>query len=273
MKKYIGYRAADRLTAWAKYFQDHVKPSIHPDAAKALAKGPLPQGSLPSIAQISSLLNTGYTDFETGYTLEKDGSLRVAVLTQMPHNTAAMWDWWFGWHGSQDSRYKLWHPTAHRSAVWADGRDDVAYIGRVSKIEEYIGKSLEKANIAFQDPRDLGLPAANITDPRAVVFICARLGYTRLPLDFGWLIHQIRHTDYGAEMRSRFWLGGPHIAFRGSWLPAYCSKILQKTVRLPASQAIELLTHCSEEMNHLASFLPTLYAELHSPQLPPPTQH
>lgn len=262
MKKYTGYRAEDWATAWAKYFQENAQPVIHPDAAEALKKCPLPPGALPSIEQVTSLLKPGYTDSETGYTRETDGSLRVAVLTKMPKVSPEMWDWWFGWHGCRDNRYKLWHPAAHVSAVWADGRDDHAYIGRVSQIQEYIGKSLEKANIAFHDPRELGFPGEEIADKTKVVFICARLGYTHLPLDFGWLVHQIRRTDEGAEMRSRFWMGGRHIELRGGFFPKFLSKTLQKLARLPERQAIDLLTHCSEEMNHLAGFLPKIYSEL-----------
>lgn len=258
MKKYIGYRDGDRLQPWAKFFLDKTI-SIHPDAAMALGQCPMPKGSIPPIEQANTLVNPGYADVETGYTIEADGSIRVAIHTQMPRVSPAMWDWWFGWHGSVDSRYKLWHPKSHRAAAWQDGRADVGYIGRVSQIEEYIGTKLEKANIAFQYPASLGFSSADMADKTKAVFICARVGYTQFPIDFGWLVHQIRSTADGAEMRSRFWMGGQHIAIRGKWAPSFLSQILQKSVKLPEQQAIDLLTHCSEEMNHLASFLPELY--------------
>jgi hypothetical protein len=258
MEKYMSYGTADRAEPWAVFYNEHVLPA-HPDAMNALKKGALPVGSLPAKEQVANLLQPGYTDSETGYTLETDGSQRVAVLTRMPGVSPEMWDWWFGWHGCRDSRYKLWHPVAHRAAAWADGRDDVAYIGRVSQIEEYIGKTMEKANIAFRHPVELGFPEAALSDKTKDIFICARVGYTRWPIDFGWLVHQIRRTDDGAEMRSRFFMGGPHIQIRWPWMPAFVSKILQKMVRLPEQQAIDLLNHCSEEMNHLAGFLPELY--------------
>lgn len=44
--------------------------------------------------------------------------------------------------------------------------------------------------------------------------VCARLGSAELPVDIGWLVHQVRPVGDGAEMRSRFWLGGPHIQVR-----------------------------------------------------------
>ncbi len=260
MDKYIGYKPKDYETPWAKFYHETVKP-IAPNLRPS---GPLSAGALPPLARAASLVQPGYDGYETGYTLEKDGSIRVAVRADMPGVSPLMWDWWFGWHGSLDNRYKLWHPFAHKSAVWADGGTEVAYIGRVSKIEELIGKKLEKANIAFVEPSTLGLPATESTDKQQMVFICARLGYTQLPLDFGWLVHQVRRTETGAEMRSRFWLGGLHVQIRANWMPQFASKPLQWAARLPESKAIDLLEHCSEEMIHLATFLPKIYQELHN---------
>lgn len=256
---YMGYRSEDYVYPYSKYYSENIAPLSGP-VREALQHAPLPAGQLPPFENAALLTTAGYGAAETGYTLESDGSLRVAVLTRMPGVTPRMWDWWFGWHGSRADRYKLWHPKAHRSARWKDGRDDLEeYIGRSSLIEEYIGTSMEKATIRFIDPAELGIPPC---DPEQAVFICARIGYSRYPLDFGWLVHQVRVVEGGAEMRSRFWMGGPHIRLRFSGaLPGLVSRILQKTVRLPEKQAIDLLSHCSEEMNHLAAFLPALYTE------------
>jgi DAPG hydrolase PhiG domain len=258
---YIGYKPEDYKMPFARFYNENIAPiSLH--AAQALSTGNLLPGSLPSLEQARTLANPGYTAHETGYSMEKGGAIRVAVLTNMPNVSPEMWDWWFGWHGCMDSRYKLWHPRAHRAARWQDGGSDVAYINRNSHIEEYIGSKMEKAAIQFKDPLQLGFQPDDISDKTRAVYICARLGYSRLPIDFGWLVHQIRATTTGAEMRSRFWMGGPHIAIRGNNLFAKTgSSLLQKTVKLPESQAKELLTHCAEEMAHLASFLPALYSE------------
>ncbi|HNM24040.1 MAG TPA: hypothetical protein PKL15_01370 [Saprospiraceae bacterium] len=257
---YMGYRPEDYLTPHARFFAD-VQPPLPEPARLALDKGALPAGALPPPERAAELLQAGYWPFETGYTLEPDGSQHVAVLTRMPGVQPTMWHWWFGWHGNLASRYKLWHPKAHRDARWADGEGDLGrYIGRTSLIEEYIGASMEKAAIRFIPPAELGLPEAN----EAIVCICARVGYSRYPIDFGWLVHELRAIPGGAEMRSRFWMGGRYIQLRKKGrLAALASSILQKTIRLPEKQARELLTHCAEEMNHLASFLPALYSEFH----------
>jgi hypothetical protein len=37
---------------------------------------------------------------------------------------------------------------------------------------------------------------------------------------------------------------------------------VQRVLKPDAQQAAALLVHCSQEMSHLASFLPAIYAEL-----------
>ena len=40
-----------------------------------------------------------------------------------------------------------------------------------------------------------------------VVAVCARIGDLDHPVNFGRVVHFVPDTDYGREMRSRFWLG------------------------------------------------------------------
>jgi hypothetical protein len=258
-EKYIGYQPADYQTPYAKYFQPTATPSPSAAIAKALQAGSLPAGAIPALSQAATMLQAGYADVECGYTLEADGSARLAILTPMPRVTPLMWHWWFGWHGDQDNKYKLWHPPAHVSAVWADGvMGNVAYIDRVSHIHEYIGKTLEKAAIQFVAPATLGLPDASTKQ----VFICARIGFIDLPLDYGWLVHQVRKVSDGAEMRSRFWIGGEQIKFRAdNPLSDFASGVVQRVRKVSQQQVSDLVNHCSEEMRHLAIFLPALYTE------------
>ncbi len=257
-KKYIGYLSADFALPYAKFYDEIIRPI--PTLVEKAIKKSTKNGLM--LDNVRDLHNKGYLDLENGYRLNDDGSLHVAVLTPMPNVNPEMWDWWFGWHSCEDNRYKLWHPKAHLSAVWADGRDDLAYVGRTSNIQEYIGKKLEKAAIQFKSPLEFGFSDSQIADKSNVVYVCARIGYVDYPLDFGWLVHQIRKTDNGAEMRSRFWMGGKYIAIRSENILAKAvSKILQKIVKLPEQQAKDLMTHCSEEMNHLAAILPDIYKE------------
>ncbi|TAE22705.1 MAG: hypothetical protein EAZ91_23280 [Cytophagales bacterium] len=257
---YVGYREADQRTPYARFFNDQILPL--PPLIQALVNEARSAIEPPfALADAPLLQQAGYLPLENGYRFLPDDSCTVAVRTDMPGVTPPMWDWWFGWHGSQDNRYKLWHPKAHISAVWADGRDDLpGYIGRTSLIQEYIGKSLEKASIRFVNPTELGFAPDQLADKNRVVYICARTGFSHLPVDFGWLVHQVRATETGAEMRSRFWMGGSYIQFRTEGqLGRMASQVAQALVKPTEQQALALLNHCFEEMNHLAGFLPTLY--------------
>jgi hypothetical protein len=81
-------------------------------------------------------------------------------------------------------------------------------------------------------------------------------------VDVGWFIHHVRSTPNGAEMRSRFWMGGPHLAVRKA--PDVASKavrpIAARVLGNAETSARNLLVQCAQEMNHLAGFLPELYA-------------
>ena len=83
----------------------------------------------------ASILDDGYQPTENGYGHLRDGGIQVSARTDMPGVTPAMWTWWFGWHGSDARRYKLWHPRAHVSARWDDDGPDGRYVGRTSLIE------------------------------------------------------------------------------------------------------------------------------------------
>lgn len=256
---YLGYQSADYAKPYAKYFTPQMA-ALPPHITDALAQSPQPAEKMLAHSDAAQLAQPGYLATENGFALTPDGAATIAVLTLMPGVTPASWDWWFGWHGSHSDRYKLWHPQAHQSARWRDGvTNQVAYLGRTSLVEEYIGPRLAYAAIRFVPPEELGFTApANL---EREVFICARFGYARLPLDFGWLLHQVRAVAGGAEMRSRFWLGGPHLEWRGAGaVPPPLARGLARAIPL-AQQARYLLSHCAEEMNHLAAFLPALYAE------------
>jgi hypothetical protein len=148
---------------------------------EALAVGPQAPDLLPGLEAIPELLREGYLPVETGYAIGRDHSLRVAVLTPMPGVTAAMWDWWFGWHGSDARRYKLWHPRAHLSAAWADGPDRgrrgrARYLGRTSVVDEYVGSTRANVTIRFVTPADLDLDSPALAPGGGRTMVCARVG-------------------------------------------------------------------------------------------------
>ncbi len=258
---YLGYRNDDADTPFGKFFNPEMAP-LPQHVVEALEHGPQGGMALLSYENAASVADEGYQQTENGYGVLEDGGYQVSVRTDMPGVTPAMWVWWMGWHGCDTRRYKLWHPRAHLSAAWKDGDDAgrkgaARYIGRWSLISEYIGSSLLNGAIQFVAPSEMGCPP----DGDDAVSLCARLGAGDAPVDVGWFIHHIRSTPGGSEMRSRFWMGGSHIAVRKA--PRVASKavrpIASRILGNPESSGRNLLVHCAQEMNHLAGFLPELY--------------
>lgn len=260
--RYLGYREADRAQPYAEFFSERTLP-VQPHVGEALLAGmaPTEYGYGPSDA-VRMLTRPGYHAMETGWTTRDDGTIAVSILTDMPGVTGEMWDWWMGWHSSESARYKLWHPDAHQFSAVGQPRsldrdltDRQRYIGNVSYVDEYVGGHLAPLAIRFMDPARMGFDQI----PVGETVIVGRVGPSIAPAAFGWIVHQVRATESGSEMRSRFFLNYPqHLD-----LPP--TSVAQPPAgRAPAGEpnlellGVGLLHHCAAEMNHLASFLPAL---------------
>ncbi len=260
---YLGYSAQDIATSpYAAYFRPQLVP-LPAHVQEASATGAMAHALFPAVERARDLQQPGYWPVETGYTLTPDGAIRVFVLTHMPGVTPAMWDWWFAWHGSEAQRYKLWHPQAHMHVVWADDRADLQhYVGRISKVVEYVGPSRLDLDIRFVAPGSLGLDEPGLK-ALGEVAVCARGSLSGTPMETGWLVHHVRPVPGGCEMRSRFWIAGDNVRPRG--MPGALGKALAQIAAwaqpFKAAQGQELLVHCAQEMNHLAAILPRLYAD------------
>lgn len=276
----LGFSARERLLPYARFFTESPRP-IQTHILETLVAGPQPAPLGYEVEEAASQLSRhGYGRMESGWATTERGTLVVSCLTDMPGVTAAMWDWWFGWHSRETGRYKLWHPTAHQFSALAEDRgalkgltDRQKYIDNVSFVDEYIGDKLQRLAIRFVDPLTLGF-----TDRPETTHICARVGASDVPLAGGWLIHQVRPTKDGSEMRSRFFLGHTEIlplpshAVSNPTVAKVLSNPLGRVLLKPAIAAkrreltsrqtgMNLLYHCATEMNHLAGFLPALYSE------------
>jgi hypothetical protein len=278
--RHLGYDDVELSRPFAHYFAADVRP-IQDHVREALLAGECPGEFGYEIDDaVIRLSRPGYHKMETGWARTECGTVVVFCHTEMPGVTAQMWDWWFGWHGTDSARYKLWYPDAHQfSAVGEDRSGDRTltdrqrYLNNVSYVDEYIGAVLSRLTIRFVDPTRLGFE-----DRPGTTYISAQLGMSELPLAGGWVVHQVRPTDEGCEMRSRFFLGHPKVLN----LPAHsvskpiAARVLTsragRVALKPAMDAYasratrdplghDLLHHCASEMNHLASFLPDLYAE------------
>lgn len=268
-RRYLGCSPADLKKPYAKYMQPATLPP-QPQVTKAVWAPPTPAARIPAFANLADDLNgPGYSAVENGYGMLADGrTVWAAALTRMPGVTAAMWDWWFGWHSSESARYRLWHPDAHAYAAIANDTrgnrrltDRQRYIGNTSYVDEFIGGQLEQLAISFDDPA-----AAGFKTSATNTVVYGRVGSSGAGLEMGYLAHQVRPMRGGAEMRSRFYLNipGAHVVDPTAALAAHNrgdGPMLAQPLPFTVPSARTVLEHCGREMNHLASFLPRLYRE------------
>ncbi len=269
---YLGMRPGDLSDKlYARFWNPQLAPLAEP-TQQALLIGPLAAPLLPSLAEAKDLLRPGRQPVEDGYGFAEDGTLHIALSTPMPGTLPKMVDWWFWWHNGEPQRYKLWHPRAHVNAEF--GTPDVPgqvgrarYVGRTSFVHEYIGSRLNAVAIQFIAPSELGFDESLLADPEQATLVCARIGFVDQPLDIGYLVHHVRRVPGGSELRCRFWIGGQAARVRvehpaGQALGGLVSKLARKIKKPTRAEAQDLLVHAAQEMAHLASFLPALYAEL-----------
>ena len=86
---------------------------IPPDIINDIQNSPYPFENALQYEKINDLLNPGYLSLENGFCCMPDGSVFVAILTEMTEVTGEMLDWWFWWHPINPLRYKIWYPETH----------------------------------------------------------------------------------------------------------------------------------------------------------------
>lgn len=273
MKKdfYLGMRPGDLDgKPYARHWNPQMGPLPEPVQRALLLGVEAPELGFP-VAEANQLLEPGYLDLENGFTRLANGQVFVAALTKMPRVTSEMIDWWFGWHYMESERYKLWHPRAHlanaaKRMIGDDPglSDRQKYLHNPNYVSEYVGNALLNIEITFSEPAEL-LDASRFGSAGVGTAVCGVVAARNTPVEIARMIHLIRETDDGCEMRSRFWMGD--LALKGAPAAALLGRIAGS--RFVARRAVsieqgrDLLVHCAAEMNHLAGFLPDLYADYH----------
>jgi DAPG hydrolase PhiG domain len=207
----------------------------------------------------NDLLKPGYLPFESGITRYDDGRVTISALTRMPGCRAKMIHWWFGWLGGTD-QYKLWHPTDHVFSDW-EGRENGNYYGASHLVHERLAGSEEihKLRIKFRHPHEMFDPDGY--DAVDGIAVCGTPGSLEKPINLGQMCHFVRNTDYGCEMRSRFWLGEVHSQNPDETLPDEVCDMIRKAA-VTDQFCKDLHQHAIEEMGYLADIAPVLYRQV-----------
>jgi len=270
-KTYLGMRPGDLDgKPYARYWNPVMQP-LQEQVAQALLHGPEASELGFGIDDADRLVEPGYLPLENGTTKLDTGEIFVAVLTRMPRVTGAMFEWWMGWHYMECQRYKLWHPRAHLDNGTKEMQGDDPGLSDREKyltthyVTEYVGNTKQDITITFEEPAGFFSDPSVHRDAGITATLCGKVGLQRAPITIGRLIHQIREVDGGSEMRSRFWLAKPELKGVGRQSPLgklVSSNFVVNRI-LDQDLGRDMVVHCGMEMNHLAGFLPALYADYH----------
>jgi len=256
---------------YAKYFYKNPAPPL-PGALERMENPMDPAKALP-IERLNDMLDPGYHEVESGWCALPQGGLYVANHLKMPGVTVEMIDWWFGWHGLEDLRYKIWWPAGHFGVSMSE-RDRAKVVDpdtppklRFQGITHYVledtgGPSVEKIAISFMTPEQVGFDMDRFKSPNVGTLVAANGSAKMLDPPPGipdvkspaFMMHFVREIPEGVEFRTRFWMGY-HILDKK---PYYC---LPKIAKIPEIVAKGLAMHNVMEYSNLASFLPEIYEE------------
>lgn len=78
---------------------------MQPHVAEAVLHGEQPGELGFGLEDADRLLEPGYLPLESGFARLSTGQVHVAVRTQMPGVTGAMFEWWMGWQTSGTPRH------------------------------------------------------------------------------------------------------------------------------------------------------------------------
>ena len=180
--------------------------------------------------EANRLIEPGYTALETGCFALPNGQMHVAVHTRLPGRRAKMVDRWFR-HLDTTEQYRVWEPGSHIRLVWDASRRPGVLAGSGAAVWLNLGRGIMALRIHFHQPREF-LKTSVVENADELAAVCANVyDLDRNPL--GRFIHLARDTDFGCEVRSRFWL------FKAS-----------------PRQAMSVMKYCLEVMGRLAEFLP-----------------
>ncbi|HAL74189.1 MAG TPA: hypothetical protein DCM45_03730 [Clostridiales bacterium] len=220
-------------------------------------------GNGQEIADINRIFDDGYLPGETGLFTLKQGGFLVTNLTRFEGSKGAMLQWFFGWHGLDPLRYSIWDPYDHYGLRISD--EDRSYIldpgtdipdkcrGVTHIVNESLIPGTEPAEITihFENPAKMGLNTEKTMTP-ACSFLVTANADMGLPIV---MLHTARDTEYGCELRSRFWIGY-HI------IQGVAQCLIPPEAHAQVKPLLSaLLEHNFSEFTNLAAILPKLYAE------------
>ncbi len=235
-----------------KYYELPIDP-VPEDVAKQIMQMSYDSAEGMAYEDINKMFDDGYLPCEFGLFGNPDGGCMLANLTDMPGVTTEMFDWWFAWHGLDTMRYIIWDKDDHYYCQTQNVEQ--ALNDKLSLRERFwdTEHEIKEALLDGQDPVPVRLHFVHPTvvgfDPEKFKNFKGTIICTPGP---AIMIHFLRPTENGSELRTRFFMG--YMATPNG------------VIRVPEFPRIDdmgraMLMHNVKEFTHLAKILPQVYNE------------
>lgn len=247
------------------YYNPHIAPQEYWDDIGDNA--PKDYRSLLPIEARDDIFNPGYLPVERGWAIMPDGTGTCAGYMELPGAAPEMLYWWFAWMLVDPLRGKLWDPKNHEENLITRDQVEKVCDSAVPLSRRMWGvhwfpidlgvrpdPNAEKApvRVQFYSPAEFGLDEKRIEAAGDIAVFCAQAGPIGMkPVNS--FIHVARRTEFGAELRSRFWYGWRFEDGR----PVHADMILPEKPMTNVCRAQNV--HLIEEYYQLAQILPELY--------------
>jgi transposase-like protein len=153
--------------------------------------------------EFNQLLKPGYMPLETGYYRLPNGQMYLATLTPMPGCKGEWVDWWFGTGLRDSDTYKNWNPKSHLFYKWDDKWRPGRYIGASHYGEIAMGDKIFKFKLTYNNPNRY-FDTSKFADAHIKTVFCGE-GFTPDGRPNFRVVRVVRDTDYGCEVKTRFW--------------------------------------------------------------------
>jgi hypothetical protein len=224
---------------------------------------------------VAVLAEDGQLIIENGFVRRRDGTLYVAVTTDLGTEvTGEMFDWWFC-NVDNTEKYKWWHPEDHFTGIWdppyygamAFERPKGHYVDHVHIVEEAINGNKQSLQIEFQRPSKF-FDVTKFAEQNITAMLVARVHVKDSTLGLvaaGHLVHMVKEEGGRSILHSHFWMGDvaypetPENYFFAETVNFIANTYLFRVSKVPYTTGLGIYKHCAEEMACLREFLPHYY--------------
>lgn len=250
---------------YAKFFTYHTDDyGIPDDLLKRIhPEREVDSGNALKITEINKALDPAYDVDDEGYCIMPDGTGYISEKLFYPGVTKEMFEWWFAWHGIEDTRYRIWDPKAHYgirvSKRNLQQRTDQKLNWRERNwntcdfVMTYNVEGISVVKIAFLKPEDFGFDPELLKKYDASA-ICAVSGKPDELISTGPSVRILHETPEGLHVWCYFWYGYTIINKKPVKINNFVCSREMLTLQV---------THCAEEYTRLGKILSKIYEENH----------